>query len=341
MKKETSVSINQNQSEYFQFPLTVDVFVDGKAQRQKIWVDAKSKNTFIFSATKAPDLVSINPDGVLLADIDENKTAEQYLTQYLGTKDFYGRYQAIQKISEMATKNDAATKALGAALKDPFFRVRIKALQGIDLGQPNMAKSLSTEVEKIANNDPKTLAQAAAITVLAKTNNPKYASIYEKGSTAVSNAVKGASILGISSLNPEKIAGSLAQIDLEDANEELINKLLPIIVKNKIEKQMPAIGQLVAFYPFLKFQDPELGKTAEEGFNWIMSSDNLKATESITKVLLQAKSQIPDNPQIKMMLSQMLKDGLNKKMEVLNNNPKSSTLHQQIDSINKAIEAYK
>jgi aminopeptidase N len=72
-----------------------------------------------------------------------------------------------------------------------------------------------------------------------------------------------------------------------------------------------------------------------------MSSDNLEATEKVTKVLVQAKSQMPDNPQIKMMISQMLKDGLNKKMEVLKNNPNSPTINRQIDAINKSIEAFK
>ena len=72
-----------------------------------------------------------------------------------------------------------------------------------------------------------------------------------------------------------------------------------------------------------------------------MSSDNLKATEKVTKVLQQAKSQMPDNPQVKMMIVQMLKDGLAKKMEVLKANPNSPTINQQIDAINKAIEAFK
>jgi aminopeptidase N len=341
VKKETTLVIDQSQEQPFEFPLTVDIFVDGKAQRQKVWVDAKSKNSFSFSNTKSPELISINPDGVLLADIEDKKTSKQYLLQYLGTKDFYGRYNAVQKVSEQETKDEDAIKLLSAALKDSFFRTRILALKSIDLSQPSMAKSLVSDVEKLATNDPKTLVQAAAITVLGKTKNPKYSPIFEKGINAVSNAVKSASLIGIATLNPEKSAQSLSQIDLENADEEMLTSLLPIIVKNKIEKQMPAIGQLVAFYPFLKFQNPELGKTAEEGYNWIMSSDNLAATESITKVLLQAKSQIPDNPQVKMMLSQMLKDGLAKKMEVLKANPSSPTINSQIEAINKAIEAYK
>jgi len=43
-----------------------------------------------------------------------------------------------------------------------------------------------------------------------------------------------------------------------------------------------------------------------------------------------------------MMISQMLKDGLNKKMELLKQNPqKASSINPQIDVINKAIENFK
>ncbi|MPN26635.1 hypothetical protein SDC9_174060 [bioreactor metagenome] len=104
---------------------------------------------------------------------------------------------------------------------------------------------------------------------------------------------------------------------------------------------MPAIAQTAAFYPFIKFQNPELGASAEEAFNWIMNSDNLKATENLTKVLTQVKSQIGQNPQAKMMIVQILKEGLAKKMQVLKANPSSPTINAQIDAINKAIEAYK
>ncbi|SDF15633.1 M1 family metallopeptidase [Epilithonimonas hungarica] len=341
VKKQVTVVINQSQDQPFEFPLAIDVYDNGKPKRFNVWVDAKAKNTFSFDSSKNPDLININADGILVADITDSKTPEQNLLQFTGSKEFKSKYNALNGIKEADAKNPAVIKLLAAALKDPFFRIREQALELLDLSNPDQAKALTAEVEKLATNDPKTLVQAAAISALAKTKNAKYGSIYEKGLNAVSNAVKGSSLAGIAELDPSKAAASIENIDLNGASDELISKLLPIIVKNKIEKQMPAIGQTVAFYPFIKFQDPTLGKSAEEGYNWIMSSDNLKATEKITKVLVQAKSQMPDNPQIKMMVSQMLKDGLNKKMEVLKANPNSPTIHQQIEAINKAIEAFK
>ncbi len=341
VKKQVTVVINQSQEQPFEFPLAIDVYDNGKPKRFNVWVDAKAKNTFTFDSSKTPDLININADGILVADVTETKTPEQSLLQFTGSKEYKSKSIALSNIKEEAGKNPTGIKLLAAALKDPFFRIREQALELIDLSNPDQAKALTADVEKLASNDPKTLVQAAAISALSKTKNAKYSSIYEKGLNAVSNAVKGSSLAGIAELDASKAAAAIEKIDLDGASDDLISKLLPLIVKNKITKQMPAIGQTVAFYPFIKFQDPTLGKSAEEGYNWIMSSDNLKATEKVTKVLVQAKSQMPDNPQIKMMIGQMLKDGLNKKMEVLKNNPNSPTIHQQIDAINKTIEAFK
>ncbi len=338
VKKQVTISVSQNQlSKNFQFPLAIDIYENGKPTRKNVWVNAKEKNDFTFTASKSPELVNINADGVLLAEFTEEKTPEQYLIQYQNSKEFLSRYKAV----ENASKNAVSLTTLVAALKDSNFRIRMKALKGLDLSKPEQQKAALSEVEKMASSDPKTLVQGAAISALAKTKDKKYLPLFEKGLNAVSNSVKANSLAGISAIDPSKVAALADKIDLEGAGDEMIAGLLPVIVKNKIEKQMSAIAQTAAFYPFVKFQNPDLGAAAEEGFNWIMSSDNLKATENVTKVLTQVKGQIGSNPQAKMMIVQILKEGLDKKMQVLKANPNSPTINKQIDLINNAIEAYK
>lgn len=342
VKKEVTVTIAQSQTELFQFPLAIDVFENGKPTRYNVWAEAKSKNSFTFSTAKSPDLVNINADAVLLADIDESsKTPEQFLMQYKASKDFLSRYSAVDNAKENIGKNPTALKTIFAALKDPFFRIRMKALDALDLTNADQANMAISEVEKMATSDPKTLVQASALTVLAKLKNSKYLPLFEKGMNAVSNSVKAASLSGIAAIDPSRVAALADKVDLTNADESLVTLLLPTIVGNKITSQMPSISQIVAFYPFIKFQDAKLGAVAEQGYNWIMSSDNLKATENITKILGQAKSQIGDNPQAKMMIIQMLQDGLAKKMDVLKTNPTSATINKQIDLINKSIESFK
>lgn len=342
VKKQISVTINQTQEKPFEFPLAIDVYDNGKPKRYNVWVNSEAKNTFSFDVSKTPDLININADGVLLADITDTKTPEQNLMQFTNSKEFKSRYLALNGIKDQVGKSPAAVKLLAAALKDPFFRVRIKALNLIDLTNPEQMKALGAEVEKLASNDPKTLAQAAAITALGKTKDKKYLPLFEKGVNAVSNAVKGSSMSALLSIDPSRANNLADKIDMKGASDELQAQLLPIIVKNKITSQIENIAPLATFYPFIKFQNPELGKAAEDGFNWIMTSDNLKATESITKIAGYAKNQMADNPQAKMMMVQMLKDGLSKKMELLKQNPQNTaSINKQIEVINKAIENYK
>ncbi len=338
MKKQATVSIAQTQSELFEFPVSVDVYENGKPKRHTFWASAKSKNDFVVNTSSKPDFVNVNPDGLLLADITHTKTADNFRTQYQNSKDFFSRYKAVEFAAE--NSGDAASvKILQAALKDPFFRVRMKALSALDLSKSDQ-KSMVSEVEKMASSDPKTLVQASALSALAKTKDKKYLPMFEKGISAVSNAVKAASLAGIAVSEPSRVVALADKVQLENVSEELMSSVLPIIVENKIEKQMPAIASTVAFYPFIKFQDPKLGAAAEEGFNWIMNSDNLKATENLAKILQQAKGQVAQNPQAKMMIINMLKDGLNKKMQVLKANPQSPTINAQIDALNKAIQSY-
>jgi len=342
VKKQVTVTINQTQELPFEFPLAIDIYDAGKPKRYNVWVNAEGKNTFSFDVSKNPDLVNINADGILLADITDTKTPEQNLMQFTGSKEFKSRYQALTGIKDQVGKNASAVKLLGAALKDPFFRIRIKALELMDLTNADQMKALGAEVEKLASNDLKTLVQAAAVAALAKTKDKKYLPLFEKGVGAVSNAVKGNSLSAVLIVDPSKADALADKINLEGTSDELLEQLLPVVVKNKVTSQMPHITPLAAFYPFVKFKDPELGKAAEDGFNWIMSSDNLKATENIAKIITNAKDQMGDNPQTKMMVVQMLKDGLSKKMELLRQNPqKGASINKQIDALNKAIESFK
>jgi aminopeptidase N len=84
----------------------------------------------------------------------------------------------------------------------------------------------------------------------------KYLPLFEKGWSCF-QCCKRKFFRAILVIDPSK-ANSLAdKIDLDGASDELQAQLLPIIVKNKVTSQMPKIAPLAAFYPFIKFQNPE------------------------------------------------------------------------------------
>ncbi len=341
VKKQVDVVINQSQEVPFEFPLAIDVYDNGKPTRYNVWINAKSKNIFSFNVSGKPDLININADGVLLSEITEKKTAEQNLIQFTHSKEFLSRYKALVGIKDVLN-NPSSVKLLSAALKDPFFRIRIKALGLSDLTNANQNKTLIADVEKIATQDSKTLAQAAAISALSKTKNKKYLPLFEKGMGAISNAIKANSLLAIIAADPAKAKTLLEKIDLSDVPKDLIIKILPTIVDHKIDSQMKNVVSIVAFYPLVKLNHPELGKYAEEGFNRIMTTDNLAASEEIAKILNQAKFEILNNAEAKKAIYDMLKSGLVKKSELLNNNPQNKeSISKQIAALKQVIEVYK
>ena len=339
MKKEVVVNINQTGNQYFEFPLAIDIYEGAKYKRHQVWVEAKGRNSFSFQYHQKPNLVNVNADGVLLAEINDTKNGEEYLHQYLHSKDLKSRLLAIQYAKE--NQNPTTWKILLAGLKDSYFKMRIQALDALYLTKPEVAKLALAEVEKIAQSDPKTLVQAKAIGKLAELGNKKYLPIFEKGIQSASYSVQGNSAYGIAKINPENSKKLLENIDLENANEDLITLLLPTIVENKMEKHQTAIASTVAFYPFLAFQKPDLGKVSEDGFNWIMDSDNIQAVAKLTKILRQVKSHINDNIQAKSIIYNMLKSGVERKISALKDNPKSESLNKQIELLHQVIEIYK
>lgn len=338
-KRAVTISVKQTQSQPFQFPLAIDVIENGKAVRHNVWADAKEQNIFVLPASAAPTAIVLNADGVLLNQTEDAWTPAQALAVYTTAKSFDPKYRALN--AAVKAKDDASSvKLLQTALQDTNFRIRMKALKEMDLAQA-ANKSVITQVERLAASDPKTLVQASAITALRKTGDKKYSALYDKAMNSNSAAVKAAGLEGVIEANPERAVTLLDKIDLENAGDAAMKNLLPLVVQKKVNSQMPAIASTVAFYPFLKFQDPALGTAAEEGFNWIMSSDNTKAVEKLTRILGQARSQVGSNPQAKMMIVQMLQSGIEKKAAAARTEPNNPALKAQLEMLSKTMEDYK
>ena len=251
VKKEVTVAVNQSQSTPFEFPLALDLFENGKAARKNVWVQAKSKNEFRFPVTGNPQFVNLNADGILVAEISGTKSAEQLFQQYTASKEFYSRFHAVEEAAKLLEKDDAALKTIQAALKDPNFRIRMKAVSALNFSKPSHLKQSAAEVEKMAGSDAKTLVQASALAALVKSGDKKYLPLFEKQLSSASNAVKAASFAGIAKTDASKAVVTAQKLELTTISEELIPILLPVIVEHKIEKMYPAIGSTVAFYHFI------------------------------------------------------------------------------------------
>ena len=300
-----TLKIIQTQSEdlLFQFPLDIDIYRNGKAERHSVWVDARKENTFTFAMKKAPELIDINPEGVVLIDEQYQKTWAEYLYQMQRAKSLKSRMQAVS-----APMAPDGKDILLAALKDPFFQVRIQALQKLASYELN-AKEMAM-VEKIASSDPKNLAKSAAIWVLATSKyKNKYVSLFEKYLETPSGAIKNAAINGIARTDPARAKSILEKGNVKDFDTDQLAGLSGVIVDNQMEQYLPAILPYFIYYPFFEKDNPETAVNFKKGYEWAMHLDNTSHVELLAESLKEIAKDM-ENPAAKEMLKNVLDEGI-------------------------------
>ena len=302
--KKLTVKIVQTQDEkiLFQFPLEIDVYENAKRVRHKVWVDARKENSFTFSVATTPELVDINPRGVIIATEHNNKSWKEYLYQLQHATDYKSRIEAVE-----ATTATEGKEILLTALKDPFFKVREKALQKL-ISYKLTPKELQI-VEKVAETDSANLVKAAAIWVLAATKDKKYSAIFEKALSIPSGAIKNAALNGIARTEPARAKNFLEQAKPEDYTVDELAGLASVIIDNKMEKYLPTMLPYFVYYPFLERDTPETSANFKKGYQWAMSLDNTQLVESIYNPLKDIAKEM-ENPVGKKMLLSVLDEGI-------------------------------
>ncbi|GET46388.1 M1 family aminopeptidase [Capnocytophaga felis] len=280
--KQIRLKIIQNQEEagFFEFPLEVDIYQNGKYERHQVWVKARKENEFFFSAEKSPNLVNINPRGVILMREDSYKNAQEYLFQYTHAKDYKSRSQAVE-FAQYEQHNELLLKAI----KDPFYQIRMEALNAL-AGQKLSSKVLS-EIEKIAKNDPKNLVKSAAMWTLAATKSKKYLPVFEKALSVHSASVKNAALNGIATIDAKRAKRFLEQSAPEDLTTDQLVSLASVVVDNKMERFLEKVLPNFVYYPFLMEDNPEKAKIFERGYLWAMQLDNTKLVKAVAESLKQ------------------------------------------------------
>ena len=319
-KKQLVVKLTQLQGEdlYFQFPLDIDIYQDNKPTRHTVWVRAQQENVFTFSENKAPVLVNINPEGVIVMQEQYPKTTKEYLHQVQYAPDLKSRLEAI--ISQEAGQGK---EVIMAALKDPYFMIRkiaLEFLEGYQLTKKDLA-----QVEKMATSDPENLARAAAIWVLNGQEDKRYISLYEKALTVPSGAIKNAALEGISRTNPKRAKSFLEKADPYDLEADQLLGLTGVITDNKMDKFLPFLIPYVVNYPFIEKEEPQRAADFKKTYLWAMSLDD-KRLVRLVQISFNDFTQDENDPQAKQTLWKVIDEGIAQKKKL----PESPSVKEQI-----------
>lgn len=321
------IKIDQT-NKIFNFPVKIDVYVDGKTERYNIWVNEKSK-TFSFTADKKPELIDFDVDKTLISEIKDNKTIDNYIFQYKNAPSYENRKKAIENLAK--SSDPEAINVLISALNDNYFGLRAKAISLIDLTDSKYKDAIKI-VTKLAENDEKTLVRAAALKSLS--NIITDTSIFEKAMRSKSFAVKRNALEAIYKIDKDMALTYAKNITNKFEKNSMKDALIPIYLDTKNKSQYPFIAKNVLKGMFFS-KDSDVQKLYQKAFQVMALSDNLEVTNIIVDDFVKAGLQYKQYGVDKIAI-QMLQQVINFKSHLQSDNKQ-----QLIDIVNKGIEKLK
>ncbi|APG64467.1 peptidase M1 [Tenacibaculum todarodis] len=278
LQKTVTVNIIQlQQGKEFKFPFAIDVFEGSKATRHTVFVNGKDAS-FILPYNNHPDLIQVNADGVLVSDVVENKVLSDYIHQLKYAK-YYGHKK--EALLEVAKKQDDknAFNAVANAMNDDFYKIRMLALENIDLINKNTKKAVISKIKQIANNDAKTLVQAAAVETLGKLTDPELQPIFEKALQSKSYSVIGKGLVGLYYVD-KKAAIEKSKAMPDEIRKVLATPLTRIFIEEKDESELPFVAKHILSGMFLT----NIAKDKafyQKAFEFIAKNDNTEAIQNL------------------------------------------------------------
>ena len=170
--RQVIVSVEQTQDPQamppiFELPVSIDIYVGGKKTRHLARIDQRQQ-TFTFDAAQDPDLIVFDAEGVLLAEVEEEKSMDEYLYQFENAGNFLHRIKALGKI--MDSEDSRSNMVMKKALQDKFWLFRLFAADNADMEDAD----LSARIVALAEKDPHSDVRLTAVEKLGETGDKKH-----------------------------------------------------------------------------------------------------------------------------------------------------------------------
>ena len=199
--KMAKVFLKQTQPDkVFKFKIAVDVYQGTEKKRYNVWID-KTSDTLTFPATTKPDLVNVDGDKILLCEKTDHKTMDNYLVQYQNARLYVDRREAIEYAASKQGDDPKALSLLKTAMNDNYYNLRRYALRMLNTGNDTVKIAVEALVVNLANNDPKSVVRASAITALGKYKKEIYKPFFLKSINDSSYAIAGNALLALGEID--------------------------------------------------------------------------------------------------------------------------------------------
>ncbi|WP_299672622.1 M1 family metallopeptidase [uncultured Polaribacter sp.] len=287
LRKTVTVNILQLQPETFQFPISIDIFEGNKRRRETVFVEDNDAS-FTFNYKIQPTLIQVNADGVLLSEINENKILSDYIFQLKNAENYTHRREALLEVAKKQDDKDAFNAVVNA-MNDASYKIRILALEKVDLINKFSKKEAIRKIMQIANSDKKTLVQAAAIQTLGKLTDPELKQIFVKGLESKSYAVLGKALVAMYYVDKDLAVKKSKELP-DEVRKILATPLTKIFIEANDESELPFIAKSVVSGMFLSGDDATK-VLYEKAFKQVSKSNNMEAIKNLVEDMVAKGNQ--------------------------------------------------
>ena len=278
LEKTVTVNFVQTQNNAFKFPMAIDIFENGTKTRHHVFVDGRDSSFKFIYQSKSPSLIQVNADGVLLAEFSENKVLSDYIFQLKNADNYLHKREALLKVAEKQDQKQAFN-AINEALNDDFYKIRILALEQINLINKWSKKSAINTIKQLATNDSKTLVQASAIETLGKLTDPELRPVFLKALNSESFSVVGKALVAMYYVDKEYAVKKSKQLPVEVKNI-IATPLTRIYIEEKDDSEMAFIANNVLAGMYLN-NNPKIQEIYKKAYEQIATSNNSEAIKNL------------------------------------------------------------
>lgn len=304
----------------YKLPVKIDVYTStGKKSfeteinksKQKIEIDFEGElKNVVFDAER-----------ILLAKITFNKPENQFIHQFYNAPKYMDRLEAVTNAAK--TKTEQASKLLLDALNDPFWGIRLTALDKANAISSSQEETLKIKLFELAETDDNSKVRARAISYLssnyAKDKDAVKALLVNKIENDLSYTVLGSALL------------SLGKID-----EELALKKADSLKNDASSSLLANIG-----YTYYKYGDstaiPFMFETLE--LSQVREYDAISMLGSLSNTLIKQDALLIENYIPRIAKLDNLGSSYVKVMLPINVRGMQTQLTKKIDKLNKEYDA--
>lgn len=226
---KATIKVKQTQDtavQTFTLPVKIDIHVNGQKIRKEILINQREQD-FAFDVAAKPALIDFDVDKIIVGEINDNKTADNYYYQYKNAPAYANRIEALQFI--MQSKAKSGQQVLLVGLKDISGDLRALSIDGLNLEDAEIKAAALPLLLQLAKSDKDTEVRSAAISKLAETGDQSYTALMNESVKDRSYKVIAAGVAGLSRLAPQQSLTILNTLD-QDTKDHISTSIAALYV---------------------------------------------------------------------------------------------------------------